>query len=282
LTLEILLRFDPARKNVERAVSGWNELAVTSSHLPSRQQAERLLPAASSNALVAPEAWDDQITMIIYSADESGYSEERSTQVRYARDRWSRLDIALHLGLGSAALRLDPLTTMGLIDVAALTIRSALTNEVLWHANGEGDLETVHISGSAVRIPHPHLVRVLSYGDDPQIYLPTFPDGKFDGPLRLEVWLKTEIGLEPIRRGISELASLSAEAVATTSQTRALLEQSSRAFSDKEVESETLRARLEEAARERMALEETVDSLRSGLDETRQQLAQLRASFPVA
>ena len=149
----------------------------------------------------------------------------------------------------------------------------------LWRANGGGDLATVHISGSAVRIPHPHLVRVLSYGDDPQIYLPNFPGAEFAGPLRLEVWLKTEMGLDPIRRGVSELASLSAEAVATTSQTQALLEESSRAFSDKEVESETLRAKLDDATRERMALEKTVDSLRSALDETRQQLVSVKSEL---
>jgi glycosyltransferase involved in cell wall biosynthesis/cellulose synthase/poly-beta-1,6-N-acetylglucosamine synthase-like glycosyltransferase len=279
LTLEILLRFDPAPKNVERAVSDWNELAVTSSHLPLHGEAASLLPVASSDTVSVPGDPDDQITMIVYSADESGYSEERSTHVTYTRDHWSHLDIALQLGLGSGPLRLDPLTAMGLIDIAALTIRSAISNEVLWRANGGGDLETVHISGSAVRIPHPHLVRVLSYGDDPQIYLPNFPGGKFDGPLRLEVWLKTEMGLDPIRRGISELASLSAAAAATTSQTRALLEQSSHAISDKEVESETLRAKLEEAARERMGLEETVDSLRSGLDETRKQLASVKSEL---
>lgn len=279
LILEVLLRFDPAPKNVERAVSGWNELAVTSSHRPPQEEAVSLLTVASSDTVSSPAARDDQITMIVYSADESGYSEERSTHVTYTRDRWSHLDIALQLGLGSGPLRLDPSTAMGLIDVAALTIRSAISNEVLWRANGGRDLATVHISGSAVRIPHPHLVRVLSYGDDPQIYLPNFPGAEFAGPLRLEVWLKTEMGLDPIRRGISELASLSAEAVTATSQTQALLEQSSRAFSDKEVESETLRAKLEEAARERMALEETVDSLRSGLDETRQQLASVKGEL---
>ena len=217
--------------------------------------------------------------MVVYSAGEAGYSEDRATRVSYAPDRWSHLSIALQRGLGSMRLRLNPVTAVGLIDVAALTLRSAINDEVLWRANGGGDLESLGVSGSAVRIPHPHLVRVLSYGDDPQIYLPDFPGGKFDGPLRLEVWLKTEVGLDPIRRGISELASLSAAAAATTSQTQALLEQSSRAFSDKEVESEALRVQLEDAARERMALEETVASLRSDLDETRQQLASVKSEL---
>jgi chromosome segregation ATPase len=117
------------------------------------------------------------------------------------------------------------------------------------------------------------LVRILSYGKDPQIYLPPFPEGKFDGPLRLEVWLKTETGREPIRRGISELATISAKAVATTSETQTLLEQSNRAVSDKEAEMEALRL-AREAGREReAALGEMVDSLKEQLASLKSELA---------
>ena len=250
LTLELLLRFDPAPKNIERAMSGWNEQIVALK----RGEAAADAPAAVSEVSTLPppaELSDESINMVVYSAGESGYSEERSTHVTYARNRWSHLDIALQLGLGSKPLRLDPVTNVGLIDVAALTIRSAIDDEVLWRANGGGELNTLQVSGSAVRIPHPTLVRVLSYGSDPQIFLPAFPGGKFDGPLRLEVWLKTDTGLESIRKGISELASMSSQAAAATSQTQGLLEQSNRAFSEKETELEALRVELQEVARGR-------------------------------
>lgn len=278
LTLEVLLRFDPSPESIERAVSSWNVRAITASGI-SAPAVPSLPPSFASQELVPPQALDDQISLVVYSAGESGYSEDRSTRVPYARDRWSHLDIALQLGLGSLPLRLDPLTTIGLIDVASLTIRSAINDEVLWCANGGGDLEALHISGSAVRIPHSYLVRILSYGKDPQIYLPSFPEGKFNGPLRLEVWLKTETDREPIRRGISELAAIAAQAVATTSETQTSLEQSNRAVSDKEAEMEALRL-AREAGREReAALGEMVDSLKEQLASLKSELAAQTSQF---
>jgi glycosyltransferase involved in cell wall biosynthesis/GT2 family glycosyltransferase len=278
LILEVLVRFDRAPASIEHAVSSWNQQASQAND-GSPTAVSRALPAISSPQF--PESHsNDQITMAVYSAGEAGYSEDRCTYVRYASDQWSHLDIALQLGLGLQPLRLDPLTAIGLIDVAALTIKSALNDEVLWEANGGGGLETLHVSGSAVRIPHPHLARVLSYGEDPQIYLPAFPRGKFDGPLRLEAWLKTETGLDSIRRSISELATLSAQARAATSQTRGLLEESNRAFSDKQAEIEALRVELREGATERetlsrarAAVEEEKSALKKALEEVRTQLA---------
>ena len=103
LTLEILLRFDPAPQSIERALSGWNELAVFSNPTLPPEEVQPLPPIASSGTLSSPSASDDQITMVVYSAEESGYSEGRSTHVTYTAQRWSHLDIALELGLGTQA-----------------------------------------------------------------------------------------------------------------------------------------------------------------------------------
>ncbi|MEN3369784.1 MAG: hypothetical protein V7609_1927 [Verrucomicrobiota bacterium] len=281
LTLEVLLRFDPTPQNIERAVSGWNELSVASSGVPLLGEGQPLEPPISVEeppvSVEPPSAPvpDDQITMVVYSAGESGYAEDRATHVTYARDRWSHLSIALHLGLGSMSLRLDPLTSIGLIDIAALAIKSAINDEVLWRANGGGELESLRVSGSAVRIPHPHLVRVLSYGQDPQIYLPPFPRGKFDGPLRLEVWLKTETGFDSLRRGITDLALSTSRAL----EQNRLLEQTTRNSSNKDVEIETLQSQLEKMTRELSSTTSELVSRASALDETANELATTRANL---
>jgi glycosyltransferase involved in cell wall biosynthesis/GT2 family glycosyltransferase len=252
LTLEVLLRFDRAPETIERAVAASNAAPTLSKEVPSEtEMRESLAPNTALTDQPAALVAEKEITMTVYSAGEGGYSEQRCTYVRYARDRWSHLTIALQLGLGSMPLRLDPLAAIGLVDVASFTIRSAIDDEVLWHANGDGSLQDVRVSGSAVRIPHPHLVRILSYGDDPQLYLPDLAGGKFDGPLRLEVWLKTETGLASVRKGIAELATASSEALAATTHTHGLLEQSSRAFLEKENELLDLKAQLEKSAAER-------------------------------
>jgi len=258
LDLEIVLRFDSAAQSTESAVSGWNE-SLVSARPTSFPDAE----TSSSETFSPSPPSSDQITMMVYSAEESGYTEERATQVTYTAKRWSHLDIALQLGLGTQPLRLDPLTTIGLIDVAAVTIRSAINDEVLWRAVGGAGLGALQVSGSAVRIPHPDLARFLSYGEGPQIYLPAFSSGKFDGPLRLEVWLKTEAGFNSIRKGITELAAISSRAFEQASKTRALLEQSTRDTSQKDAEIQSLRIELERTVNDR---ELQIENLRTSLN----------------
>ena len=282
LSLEIVLRFDAAAESIDRALAAWNESGISSSVSPA--EAKPSLPSAA-DSISAPTITerDDsrKIRMVIYSAGESGYSEERASEIFYSGGCWSRLDIALQRGLGTMPLRLDPLTAIGLIDVASMTLRSAINDEILWRANGRGGLETLQVSGTAVRIPHPHLARILSYGEDPQIFLPAFPAGKFDGPLRLEVWLKTETGIVSIRKGISELAAISSRALAQESQSRGLLEQTTREASSKDAEMQSLKdqnarqqADIENLEATRIALEADLAELRESLHCARTDIAQ--------
>jgi len=257
LSLEVVLRFDAAPETIDRAIAAWNESGIASSAGLSPGEVKPSLPSPLVESISAPTIakGDDRrkIRMVVYSAGASGYSEDRASEISYTGECWSRLDIALQRGLGTMPLRLDPLTAIGLIDVASMTLRSAINDDVLWRANGGGGLEALRVSGTAVRIPHPHLARILSYGEDPQIFLPAFPQGKFDGPLRLEVWLKTEAGIDSVRKGIAELAAISSRAVAQESQSRGLLEQTTREASSKEGEIQSLGAELEKALGERDA-----------------------------
>ncbi len=257
LVLEIVLRYELGGEAMGRAIAGLSESAVFSRGAGSATEVRTTSLETAAQALASrpdPEIGQtNRIKMAIYSAGESGYSEERSTEILYTGERWSRLDIALHLGLGTKPLRIDPLAAIGLIDIASMTIRSAINDEMLWRADSESGLETLQVSGTAVRIPHPHLARILSYGEDPQLYLPALSDGRFDGPLRLELWLKTETGNDSIRRGITELADVSSRALAQESQSRGLLEQTTREATIRNNEVQSLRAELATAISERDA-----------------------------
>jgi GT2 family glycosyltransferase/glycosyltransferase involved in cell wall biosynthesis len=257
LLLNLVLRYELGEEVMGRAIAALSHSAVFSRATvapPEIEPAPAFTDAESFAPLPTAElSGANKIQMAIYSAGDSGYSEERSTEIRYTSNCWTRLDIALQLGLGSQPLRLDPLPAIGLIDVASMSLRSAIDDEVLWRANGGGGLETLQVAGTAVRIPHPHLARILSYGEDPQIYLPAFPDARFDGPLRLEVWLKTETGPDSIRKGIADLADISSRALTQDSQSRGLLEQTTRQVSEKDSEIDSLRAELERAVSDRDA-----------------------------
>jgi glycosyltransferase involved in cell wall biosynthesis len=237
---------------------------------------------APSTQAAVPPAY-----LTIYAASHSGYSEARSLDIPYETQRWAHMHIALEHGLGVKQLRVDPMKGPGLIDIAGVAIKSAIGGEVLWRANGRtGGLESLETAGSALRVPHPRLARVFSYGEDPQILLPQLAGPDFDGPLRLEIWLKTETRTEPIREAMAELTERSAASQVQISEARLLLEEKDRDWIASEqqmraltqqVESltqqvdsvtETLRARDQELGQ----AGEKIDSLKAELGQLREEL----------
>jgi len=141
--------------------------------------------------------------LTIYSANHSGYSEDFTVRVPYQTQRWSRLRIALEHGVGVKQLRLDPLIGPGLVDIATVSLRSQTTGAVLWRANRSGGLEELSVSGTALHLPHQSLLRLLSYGDDPQVYLPDLTGKIFDEPLTLQVLLRFDPAPTNIERAVS-------------------------------------------------------------------------------
>ena len=184
--------------------------------------------AAGVSVLVTSEPTPIRAFLTVYSAGPSGYSEDLALEIPYRTQRWSHMHVALEHGLGIKPLRLDPMKTPGLIDVAGIAIKSAISGKVLWRASGRGGLESLQTSGSAMRIPHPRLARVFSYGEDPQVLLPLLAGPQFDGPLRLEIWLKTETRAEPIHDAMTELTSSIANVRAQIGEANLLLEETGR------------------------------------------------------
>jgi glycosyltransferase involved in cell wall biosynthesis/predicted nucleic acid-binding Zn-ribbon protein len=186
----------------------------------------------------------------VYFAGPSGYSEDLALEILYRTQRWTRVHVSMEQGLGAKPLRLDPMKAPGLIDIAGLAIKSARDGKVLWKVGAPGGLDRLEAGGSAVRIPHSRVARFLSYGDDPQIFLPKIIGPEFDGPLRLELWLKTNIRSVPADDPMLELARLSAHQTADLSEARVLLEQSRRDCSAREEQIEAYRSQLERADQE--------------------------------
>ena len=164
--------------------------------------------AVELSASPQPEKAEERapsIRLETFAARGSAPCPEYSSNIEVAPGRWCRLKIDLPWGLGdgSAPLRFDPADRPGLIDVAAVSLRSSATGEILWRADKRGGLEDLAIHGTALRLPHPQLLRLLSYADDPQVYLPHLTDDVFQEPLTLEILLRFDAGLESIERAIT-------------------------------------------------------------------------------
>jgi Chromosome segregation ATPases len=138
----------------------------------------------------------------VFLPSAEGYREENSHSVDLAVGEWQRIDIELITGL-KGALRLDLTDRPAVIDVAGLTLRSPVNDDVLWTARGY-EFRSFALNGTIVRLEvneSGNICRFFSFGADPQLILPDLSSPVFDQPLRLQIWLR-------IRSEFSELVPL--------------------------------------------------------------------------
>lgn len=133
------------------------------------------------------------VAVQVYSPARSGYSETRVQNAFFSAGAWTELVIPLALGLGdgSLPLRVDPAGLPGLIEISSLRVCAREDGAVLWSASD--DFHEVGFGGTAQRLPHEDHLRVLSFGVDPQLFLPVSAElGKGSAcELRLQIYVGT-------------------------------------------------------------------------------------------
>jgi glycosyltransferase involved in cell wall biosynthesis len=129
-------------------------------------------------------------SQLFFSTD-GRYSERESQDKNYLSHSWTKLcfELPRSASKNQFSLRFDPASGLGVITISELTIKAVTTGEVLWRAAGRESFETVTVSGTANKLPNADHLVVLSYGEDPQIYLPRIDATNFQQPLALEVAL---------------------------------------------------------------------------------------------
>ena len=198
----------------------------------------------------------------IFVSQNGSYDEHPCSTAAFPRNRWRRVRVDLPHGLGdgSAPLRFDPGNEIGVIQIARIQVRMA-TNQLIWRARGVAELAQLVVGGTAVVAPDERVFRILNYGVDPQVLLPRI-DVASGLPLKLEIWLRLDIGPETVAEYFAALQSRQRTAFAKReAQLR---------------ETERQRAALENNLR---SLEEQRLSLEVALDEHQAELAAHRSEL---
>ena len=92
-------------------------------------------------------------------------------------------------GLDGVLARIAVTNGLAFISISELTIKSATSGKVIWCANGRQVLEAIEVAGTAKKLAGAEQLVVLSYGEDPQIYLPPIDTLAGGEPLVFEATL---------------------------------------------------------------------------------------------
>jgi glycosyltransferase involved in cell wall biosynthesis len=143
-----------------------------------------------------------------------GYPTEATYQLHVKPGQWTRLVYTARLAAceKTRSLRFDPLDRVGMIEIAELTLRSAIDGQMLWQANTPEAFATIAVQGTAMRLPHMSGLQIFSYGTDPQVYLPPVSDLQETEAINLEVWMRAEPHLWTVAGQYTALQARLAEA----------------------------------------------------------------------
>lgn len=104
------------------------------------------------------------------------YSEERKLEVADSLHSRRRFFFFVPATQAGAQLRLDPTYHVGVVELRDIDIICPDTGRLIWSAREHGT-KLVHVGGTARILAHGDAtgIRLLSTGDDPQLYLPPLP-----------------------------------------------------------------------------------------------------------
>lgn len=110
----------------------------------------------------------------VFWPQQGHYSEEFSARREFAAGEWVDLwfDSPPVAAAGTGALRLDPGMQAGIFDLEYVDCldRSSRVSRVVPSKPG------IRVTGTAMRLPAAGFIRILSFGPDPQLILPPWPD----------------------------------------------------------------------------------------------------------
>lgn len=137
----------------------------------------------------------------------SGHSEESSVCRQVIPHRWNRMKFTFRSqACGSDwIIRLDPLDRTSVIDIARLLVRSSIDGRILWKAYKAVDFNAVRVAGTAVRLPDPRMLRLLSLGQDPIILLPPLAVLPEEQGYQVEVLLRADTSLDSVAQSCTPL-----------------------------------------------------------------------------
>lgn len=168
--------------------TGMDSVALTSYHRErSRELHEKIAQEWRTGAIRETAFAQETLVQVFYTSD-GHYREEDSVCARMGHDCWKSISITVPPGAGVAPLRIDFVSALNIIDIAALRVLQS--SKILFQATAASDFDQIEIRGDAERVSHPKFLRIKITGVDPQLYLPPVSVATGNAPVTVEMQLR--------------------------------------------------------------------------------------------
>ena len=170
------------------------------------KQVESLDQTVEKSAESAPRA-EELVRLDIFRAVGEEYSAAHSDARYFTSGSWKLLQIDLPCVPRPRCkpLRIDPASYPAVIDIAEIALKRPSTDEILWAAAGSREFAALTVGGTACCLAHESYLRILSFGNDPQLFLPQSTTALGDAPLRLELSILVDPSPQAISASLAEM-----------------------------------------------------------------------------
>lgn len=149
------------------------------------------------------------LIQVVCARDGRYKPEERLSQI-IEPGKWTSVFIRLPEGVGDRAMRIDPASRTGIIDINSILLRK-VGGRTVWSWTPDESADAFRVEGTAYRMPSTETFRILSFGNSPQIYLPELSGVPATEPLELELRLRIDIELSAVQDVAQKAADLDKE-----------------------------------------------------------------------
>ncbi len=138
---------------------------------------------------VRDQPFHQQTVIQVFHTHDGVHREEDSVNARLGHKEWKEVTIALPPNAGTSPLRVDFVSPLTVIEIAALRLQSAKRD--YFTATNPSQFDAIILRGDLERLPGSDSLRLKIIGIDPQLYLPALvpdsPEEKLFLQMRLRV-----------------------------------------------------------------------------------------------
>ena len=147
------------------------------------------------------------VRLEIFHPRAQGYSEEHLEARYFNGGSWKLLTIDLPVSAETTdrTVRIDPTSYPAVIDIGDIALKRVATGEVLWSATSENEFAEFEVAGTACRLSHERYLRILSFGADPQLFLPASTASFLKARTRLELSILVDNRPDSISKSVTAM-----------------------------------------------------------------------------
>jgi len=181
-----------------QGVADLNERVLRQKNRETRELDAKIIGAVYNGGILGPP----QDTFQVFFPTPNGYDEQNSARFRVPLQSWQKIAVELPWGQTDFRLRIDPANRPCLIELSCIELLTP-DGAVAWRLT-EINAHTLEVGGTAIALSRGHIFRLVSDGNDPQVFLPPVDISGGIQPFQMQLRVRLDADFRTFTRMLAD------------------------------------------------------------------------------